>query len=185
MVQNLSINFENVYDIQGISEDLRSSTFNTSLKNGEVTPLYVQIDNKPHALLPDVYNIGFGPLKNGRIDDRAELSHSDYSRVFSTILLTALTYMTSNPGHSLGIDGSDNRRAYLYYHILQRNFDYLDEHFVISGLKYYVRITRFGKNQYDDPFDFKDILPEVQPVEKNVKVPQELMFNYFIFKLKN
>jgi hypothetical protein len=26
-------------------------------------------------------------------------------------------------------------------------------------LKYYVRISRFGKTQYDNPFDFNDVVP--------------------------
>lgn len=185
MVLNLKINFDNSYEIQHISQDLRNSDFTTILKNGIEVPLFVQISTQAHELLPDVYNLGFGPLKGNTIDDRAELVHSDYSKVFSTILLSALTYLIKNPGHSLGIDGSDNRRAYLYYHILQKNFDYLDQYFELSALKYYVRITRFGKYQYDDPFDFTDIMPDTKPIEKGAKIPAELMYNYFIFKLKN
>jgi hypothetical protein len=185
MVHNLTINFDKSYELQPMTQDLRLSNFNTVLKEGQQVPIYVQIHNKPHVLLSDVYNLGFGPLKGNQIDDRAELPHADYSRAFSTILLSGLTYLTSNPAHSLGIDGSDNRRAYLYYHILQNNYDYLNEYFLISGIKYYVRITRFGKNQYDDPFDFKDIMTDAIPIEKGVEIPRELMYNYFIFTLKN
>ena len=185
MAINFKIDFTNKYQIENISEDMRESTFTTILQGGQQVPLYVKIDNKSHALLPDVYNLSFGPLRNGRIDDKAELSHADYSKVFSTILVSALIYLTNNPEHSLGIDGSDNRRAYLYYWALLRNFDYLDQYFHMSGLKYYVRITRFGKEQYDNPFDFVDIIPDTVPIKKDIKISPYLMYNYFTFKLKN
>lgn len=79
MVHNLKIDFDNNYDIEHISEDLRNSDFATILKDGSQVPLYLQISNQSHELLPDVYNPGFGPLKGNRIDDLAELPHQDYS----------------------------------------------------------------------------------------------------------
>lgn len=185
MVQNLKIDFNDRYDVKKISGDYRNSRFTTILKDGVEVPLYIQISNETHELMPDVYNLSFGPMRGDRIDDKAELRHSDYSKVFSTILFDALKYLTENPSHSVGIDGSDNRRAYLYYHILQRNFDYLNKYFSLSGLKYYVRITRFGKLQYDNPFDFADIIPGVVSIEKDAELPWDNMFNYFILKLKD
>ncbi len=184
MAISFKIDFENKYEIDPLSEDLRLSSFRTVLKDGSNLPIYVQISNEAHVLLPNVFNLGFGPLKNNRIDDKAELTHADYSKVFSSVLLSALTYLTNNPAHSLGIDGSDNRRAYLYYRAIEWNFDYLNRHFEIWGLKYYVRITRFGKTQYEDPFDFDDIIPDVINIEKDVKIPAGFMYNYFIFNLK-
>jgi hypothetical protein len=41
-------------------------------------------------------------------------------------------------------DGRINDKAELF-RMLQRNYDYLDNYFEIFGLKYYVRMTRFGK----------------------------------------
>lgn len=53
------------------------------------------------------------------------------------------------------------------------------------GLKYYVRITRFGKSQYENPFDFKDIMPYPERIKKGVKIFPPFMYNYFIFNLKS
>lgn len=185
MAASLKIDFNNLYEIDNISEDLRISTFNTTLSSGQALPLIVKISNQSHALLPNVYNLAFGPLNaKGKIDDRAELTHADYSRVFSTILFAALAYLKNNPGHYLGIDGSDNARAYFYYRALQRNFNYLNQHFRMFGVKYFVRITRFGKTQYDNPFDFDDIMPYPFRIEKGAQVSQDHMYNYFIFNLK-
>jgi hypothetical protein len=185
MAAGVTVDFDRRYDIDDISKDLRNSLFRTELQDGSTTPLKVEISNESHELIPDVYNLAFGPLDHrGRIDDKAELRHADYSKVFSTILLTAYTYLKSNPSHYLGIDGSDNRRAILYFRMLQRNYEYLSRYFNIYGLKYYVRITRFGKRQYDNPFDFTDIEPYPEEITKSMKISPELMYNYFIFNLQ-
>ncbi len=185
MALNLKIDFDNKYETDSISEDLRESSFTSLLSGNTSVALQVSISNQAHELLPNVYNLAFGPLKaNGRIDDKAELTHQDYSKTFSTILLNGLTYLTANPDHYLGVDGSDNARAYLYYRTLQHNYDYLAQFFHFFGVKYYVRISRFGKTQYANPFDFEDIVFDPVRIEKNMVLPRQMMFNYFIFSLK-
>lgn len=180
----VKVDFTNVYEIAPMSNDFKESAFNTELKDGRFTTLKIEISNDPHEMLPNVYNLAFGPVDaKGNINDKAQLSHKSYSKVFSTILLNALYYLKSNPDHYLGIDGSNNSRAFLYYRFMLRNHAYLDSHFNMFGLKYYVRITRFGKNQYDNPFDFEDIQPYPERLSSN---PAETtsMYNYFIFNLK-
>ena len=113
MAAPVKIDFDNLYEIENISQDLKFSSFRTQLNNGGDVPLVVRISNQSHALLPNVYNLSFGPLNaKGKLDDKAELTHSNYSKVFSTILFSALAYLETNPDHYLGIDGSDNARAY-------------------------------------------------------------------------
>ena len=181
----VKLDFDNSYHLEPVSGDLRISTFRTELQDGTEIPLKVEINKEPHELLPGVFNLAFGPMnEKGKIDDKAELSHKDYSKVFSSILLTGMIYLTKNKDHYLGIDGSNNSRAYLYYRFLQKNYDYLSKFFKMYGLKYYVRISRFGKNQYDNPFDFKDILPGIDKIEKGMRLNPEFMYNYFIFNLK-
>lgn len=184
MAIGVKIDFSQTYKAFDVSEDLRTLSFETVLQDASKVPLRVDISDQSHELLPNVYNLAFGPLDaKGKIDDKAELPHSDYSRVFSTILLSALNYLSINRDKYLGIDGSDNYRAYYYWRFLQRNFDYLSQSFEIFGLKYYVRITRFGKRQYDNPFDFTDIQPQPDRIIKTNDWPEH-MYNYFIFKLR-
>lgn len=186
MAVPLKINFDTLYEIENISEDFKFSSFSTELRSGRSIPVNVKISNQSHELLPNVYNLSFGPVNaKGKIDDKAELKHIDYSRVFSTILFAAYAYLKKNPDHYLGIDGSDNARAYFYYRALQRNFNYLDKHFRMYGIKFFVRITRFGKTQYDNPFDFEDIMPYPFRIEKGAQISQDHMYNYFIFTLKH
>jgi hypothetical protein len=51
------------------------------------------------------------------------------------------------------------------------------------GIKYYVRITRYGKTQYDNPFDFEDIQPYPDRIVKTTEWPEH-MYNYYTFKLR-
>ncbi len=185
MAVAVKLDFDNTYEIEPLSDDLRVSAFTSDLADGSIVPLRVEISGQPHALLSSVFNLAFGPTNaKGEIDDKAEIAHKDYSKVFSSILVAGLYYLTDHPDHYLGIDGSNNARAYLYYRFLQRNFDYLDQFFEIYGLKYYVRISRFGKNQYDNPFDFNDVMPITDRIRKGMVIRSNLMYNYFIFKLK-
>lgn len=185
MASRINKDFDYVYDFEEISPDLKLSSFSTMLNNGAQLPLVVKISNHPHELIPSVYNMSFGPLnKQGKNDDKAEITHEDYSKVFSTILFAADVYLEQRPDHILGIDGSDNARAYYYFRTLMRNFSYLDQHFVMYGIKYFVKITRLGRTQYDNPFDFEDVIPYPDRLVPNQHVPQDLMYNYFIFTLK-
>jgi len=186
MAARIKIDFDNVYDFEDISPDLKLSSFITRLENGDELPLKVKISNYAHELLPSVYNLAFGPLnKQGRIDDRVALAHEDYSMVFSTILFSAFAYLEQNRDHYLGIDGSDNTRAYFYFRAMIRNFDYLDRYFNMYGIKYFVRISRFGRTQYDNPFDFEDIMSQAYKITADHRISQDYMYNYFIFNLRD
>jgi hypothetical protein len=185
MSVSFKIDFKNLYDLDSMSEDYKRTSFRTELKKGENTLLNVRIRDEPHELMPNVFNLSFGPLNSkGRIDDRAELKHADYSKVFSTILFTAFNYLEKNPKHYLGIDGSDNSRAYYYFRAMQRNFSYLDRHFQMFGIKYYVRITRLGRTVYANPFDFDDVIANAARIKKGDQISQDFMYNYFIFNMK-
>ena len=107
MALNLKIDFDNKYETDSISEDLRESSFTSLLSDNKAIVLQVSISNQAHELLPNVYNLAFGSLRaNGRIDDKAELTHRDYSKTFSTILFNGLTYLTPNPEHYLKASSS-------------------------------------------------------------------------------
>ena len=70
MAATFNIDFNNVYEIDNITTDLRFSSFKSNLNNGKEVPLVVKISNESHALLPNVYNLAFGPLNaKGKIDE--------------------------------------------------------------------------------------------------------------------
>ena len=148
--------------------------------------LGIQISNTVHPYLPDVYNLAFGPLIDDiKIDDKAKLYHENHSKVFSTIIFTALAFLTENKQKYLGIDGSNNARAYMYFRCIQNNYDYLSQFFNIYGVNYYVRILRKLKDEDNSyPVDSNDLRAIPERIEKTVFIQSDKLYNYFIFNIK-
>ena len=186
MALNVKINFDECYDIETITSDLSLSKFDTVLKNEENVTLGIRINNEVHPYLIEVYNLSFGPLTEGNsIDDKIKLHHKNHSKVFSTIVFTALSFLTQNKGKYLGIDGSNNARAYMYYRCIQNNFDYLNQFFNIYGVNYYIRVLRKLKdNDLSYPVDGEDLKAIPEKIEKNTSIKSDKLFNYFIFNLR-
>jgi hypothetical protein len=141
---NVKINLNDCYIIETIKEDYTVSKFDTVVKHGKNIPMGVFISEQPHFLMPDVHNLSFGRINdsNTLINDKDKLYHQNHSKVFSTIVLAATSFLTNNESKFVGIDGSNNAQAYMYYRCILNNLDYLDEYFTIHGVNYYVRILR-------------------------------------------
>lgn len=186
MALNIKIDLNDCYELDDISNDLTSSKFVATLIDDTEIKIGVLIGNTPHNLLPDVYNLAFGPVDaNNAIDDSAKLTHKDHSKTFSTIVLASLTFLSSNRDKYLGIDGSNNARAYMYFRLIQNNYEHLGQYFEIYGVNYYVRILRKTKDSDNGyPIDNGDIEAIPRPIKKGEKVSNDKMYNYFIFKLK-
>lgn len=187
MALNVKINFDDCYEINTISNDLSFFEFNTYLINDDEVSLGIKISTESHAFLPDVFNLAFGPLnENKGIDDKVKLHHKNHSKVFSTIVFAAFTFLEENKDKYLGIDGSNNARAYMYYRCIQNNFDYLSDIFDIYGVNYYVRILRKIKDEdFTYPIDEEDIKPFIDKIDKNETIQADKLYNYFIFKSKS
>lgn len=184
MALNIKIDFENIYNSFTKDEDLRSSTFESDLIDGSKVTLVVQISSKDHPLMPNVFNLAFGPLNDSKqIDDQIKLTHVDHSKVFSTIIFEAFSFLSQNPDKYLGIDGSNNARAYMYYRCIQNNFVYLSDYFEIYGVNYYVRLLR-RKEDNTYSFDPEDLVAIPKQIQHGESINHERLYNYFIFKLK-
>lgn len=73
MAVKVNIDFGKTYEMESISEDLRVTTFYTETVSGDRVQLKVEIDSECHELLPNVFNLAFGPIDvNGKINDRAQ-----------------------------------------------------------------------------------------------------------------
>jgi hypothetical protein len=92
--------------------------------------------------------------------------------------------LRTNPDRYLGIDGSDFRRAYYYYRIMQRNLAYLENHFKIFGAKYYARVLR-GQDKNSDLFvDPQELISIPYKIENVPLTDHESLFNSFLVYLK-
>lgn len=146
----IKINFDETFTPDYVSEDLTYYVFQSELKDGEVIDVHVEFSVHPDPLLPDVYNLAFGPKdENDEINDGAKLNHTDTNKVFSTIVLFALTLLHENKFMSIGIDGSNDARAYLYHRMFISNKEEFTEYFTTIGVDWYVRLLRNGSIETD------------------------------------
>jgi hypothetical protein len=175
MALNIKIDFDERYTTRPVN-DLNYSIFETELTNGEKKQLGIKISMEEHYLMHDVYNLAFGPLgENNEIDDVVKLNHKNHSKVFSTIVFEALTFLAEHPDRFLGIDGSNTARAYMYYRCIQNNYDFLSSHFLIYGINYYIRILRDGTLD-------ESILYIPNLIKKGELISCTKLYNYFIFR---
>lgn len=94
------------------------------------------------------------------------MRHKNINKVFSTIILIILTFLENYKNCSVGIDGSDERRAYLYHRMFKSNYETLKEYLIMIGVDWYVKLLRNGSVEMDElgepnfkprpePFDLK------------------------------
>ena len=150
-----------------MAQDLSCMTFRWD--GAKASDILIKIGISPlgDPLLPNVFNMAFGPLSLiGYIDDTAKIKHQNKNKVFSTILLFSMVYLQSNPEITIGIDGSNDIRAYLYHRMFLTNREYLDEYFVTIGVDWYVKLLRNSSIEVDtnglayfkpkpEPFDYQ------------------------------
>ena len=163
----IKINLEDTFEATYVSPNFDQYIFESQLKDNTITPLKVKFTNIAESLLPNVYNLAFGPFDaNGKINNFVNLKHKDSNKVFSTIILFSITFLKNNPHISIGIDGSDDLRANLYHRMFRYNYKNLRDFLVIIGVDWYVRLLRNGTIELDnnglaffkpkpEPFDFQ------------------------------
>lgn len=183
----INLDLEDTYKIEYSNPELTEFAFNSPVTGGGIVEVMVRIQLVKDEFLKEYFNLAFGPLieKDGKavIDDFASVQHINPSKVFSTVLLCGLSYLRANPGSFLGIGGSDFRRAYLYYRIIQKNFSYLEEFFRLAGAKFFIRVI-LGKNKYSSDLDSEELMYTSNVMEKVPLTKHKSLFNVFLLYLK-
>lgn len=177
----IKINFEDIYPVIQIADDFSFMTFHSPDKKGVQHILKIEITFLEDPFLPNVFNLSFGPIAdNGEIDDEAKINHSDIDKMFSTILFFGLVFLEANPENRIGIDGSNDVRAYLYHRMFITNKGILSKYFVTFGVDWYVRMFRSGNIETDSkghPF-FKP-----KPESFDYLRPTADLYRYYMFSL--
>lgn len=180
---NIDLNFDDVYEVQVQSSDLTKFTFESPVTAGGPIEIHVWIQSAQNPFLQEFLNLCFGTVVDGEMNDFASVPHENSSKAFSTVLFCALAFLQTNRDKYIGIDGSDFRRAYLYYRTIQRNYTYLIEYFRMYGVKYYARILR-GKDKNDHmTVDVNELYAVPFLIESRPLDNHKSLFNYFIFYL--
>lgn len=177
----IKINLENTFEATYVSSNFDQYVFESELKNNKIIQLKVKFTNIVDSLLPNVFNLAFGPFDSaGKIDDSINLKHRDSNKVFSTIILFAIIFLKHNPIATIGIDGSDDLRAHLYHRMFRYNYKDLRDFIVIIGVDWYVRLLRNGSIELDDNGSafFK---PKPEPFDFQRKATD--LYRYYMFNL--
>jgi len=178
----IKINLEDTYEPILINDDITEFKFNSELRSGEIIDLYVRFEKINDPFLPDVYNLAFGPIdSNNVIDDSIKMNHVNLNKLFSTIILFSITFLDHYQEVSVGIDGSNDSRAYLYHRMFESNQEELKEILITIGVDWYVRLLRNGNVEVDHdgvPF-FK---PKPEPFDLTRKASD--LYRYYLIALK-
>jgi len=179
----IKINLENTFEATYVSSNFDQYIFESQLKNNKIVQLKVKFTNIADSLLPNVYNLAFGPFDStGKINDSINLKHQDSNKVFSTIILFSIIFLKDNPHATIGIDGSDDIRANLYHRMFRYNHKDLQDFIVIIGVDWYVRLLRNGTIELDiDGLAF--FKPKPEPF--NLQRKSSDLYRYYMFNLNH
>jgi|SRR5690606_36573657 len=182
----IKIDLYDTFDVINASDDLKSFSFNSELKDDTSLKLHVKLSEHPDPFLPNVFNLAFGPTgKDNIIDDTIVVGHKNLSKVFSTILFCAITFLKYNRDNQyyIGMEGSDERRAYLYDRMFRYNNAALSDNIVTIGVDWYVKLLRDGTDIERDKGGLPFFKPILEPFDLR-KNPREL-YRYYLFSLHN
>jgi hypothetical protein len=79
------------------------------------------------------WNLGFGDVKDGRIDDSVVSNNQDIVRVLQTVAAATYEFLDTYPLSIIVINPVDEKRKRLYNTIFQRHFADIDSLFIIMG----------------------------------------------------
>lgn len=183
MPLNIKLNLDNSYKLKS-EPTLDYFVFTAVLKGGSKIPIVVIIHPPVNELMPDVYDLSYGPVdENQMIDENVILSFNNPSKVFSTLAFAALFFLNENPGAFLGISAVDTRQALLYRRLIKDNFDYIAHYYQISGVEFYAKqdiANNKDGNKGLKPGQTLQVSNEI----KDVDVDLRNLFSYYLLKLK-
>lgn len=184
----INIDLNHTYEAKSVSKNFKNFSFNSILNNGEEVEIHVFISTPTHTLLPNLYNLSFGPLdKNGEINYKAKLNHKNTNKVFSTILLFAIGFLQTSKenNYAIGIDGTNKTKARFYHMMFKQNHKHLSDLISIAGVDCHANmlwrtnITKDNPDKENNGFSLFKSKPE--PFDLNRKTSD--LYQYYIFSL--
>ena len=81
----------------------------------------------------NLWNLGFGDLRKGQLDDTTITNNHDVQRVLNTVAQAVYLFTEAYPESIVRIRPIDKRRAHLYNLVFQRRYAEIAEHFEVMG----------------------------------------------------
>lgn len=102
----------------------------------------------------NLWNLGFGDLKNGKIDDSVITNNFDVPKVMRTIAKIIFDFIEQHPDKFVIIKPVDEKRKRLYNRIFQRHYEDIEPIFELIGIIGY-HIEPYSKEKSYDFFVLK------------------------------
>jgi hypothetical protein len=80
------------------------------------------------------WNLGFGDVKDGRIDDSVVSNNQDIVKVLQTVAKAIYEFLQTYPLSIIVINPVDEKRKRLYNTVFQRHFVDIESIFIITGI---------------------------------------------------
>ena len=89
----IKINLENTFEAIYVSPNFDQYIFESQLKNNTLIQIKVKFTNIADSLLPNVYNLAFGPFDDtGKINDSINLKHKEATKFFQLLSCFLLSF---------------------------------------------------------------------------------------------
>ena len=102
----------------------------------------------------NLWNLGFGDLKSGKVDDMIVTNNYDVAKVMRTIAKIVYVFFEHYPERIVYIEPVDEKRKRLYNLIFQRHFEEIKDIFELLGSFDY-QIEPYSKEKNYDFFILK------------------------------
>lgn len=111
------------------SEDKTQFFFVSEGKQGKIIKMVLFTH-----LRDDLWNLGFGDLNKGQIDDSIVSNNHDIVKLIGTIAKIVYDFSDVFPLRRIEINPIDEKRKRLYHHIFRRNYDTINADFQVRGV---------------------------------------------------
>jgi hypothetical protein len=95
------------------------------------------------------WNLGFGDLQNGEVNDMVLTNNHDAAKVLGTVARIIYSFFEQYPNETVVIKPVDEKRKRLYNLIFQRHFKEINEDFEIIGVVGYIVESYSISQNYD------------------------------------
>jgi hypothetical protein len=100
----------------------------------------------------DVYNLAFGDVILGEIDDIVISNNNDTTKVLATVASTIPLFMIKYPNAIIYAKGSTPTRTRLYQMGISKNLEIISENFTVYGISENNNYEIFEKNKHYSAF---------------------------------
>ena len=100
----------------------------------------------------NLWNLGFGDLKRGQLDDTSITNNNDVVRVLGTVAKVVFDFVEAYPKRIIRIKPVDEKRKRLYNSVFRRRYAEISNDFFVTGL-YENEREAYSPEKFYDSFE--------------------------------